>query len=335
MKRPLASDAGRSTRKRRAGSGRRDAGATLRHASQLLAFCLLCASAASAQYRRGVLVFTGALYLSPDTRSAKLGNVGRGREVIILETSREWLHVEADVTDERTITGWIINKGIVQASTPDGDQILYGEAVDSEDQASRRRGRRGAAQDAMYLYRRVYEYFPNSPRAGESLYRFADIKWQLDKQDVMTKPSAREQEAFLRGEIDDHWMKEVIKKFPGTKWADLAAFHLLDNKMCGDWQGASKCPAKEAEIYEDYAKDRPQSPSAPEALYNAAWRWSALIEIYKTEEQPKKSEESKARAIAVAQKVTTQYAQSDWNPRARRLLYLLEQNIPTYGVGSD
>jgi hypothetical protein len=58
----------------------------------------------------------------------------------------------------------------------------------------------------------------------------------------------------MRGQIDEQWMKLVVKKFPGTKWADLAAFHFIENKLCGDWQGASKCPDKEAEMYEKYAK---------------------------------------------------------------------------------
>jgi outer membrane protein assembly factor BamD (BamD/ComL family) len=66
-------------------------------------------------------------------------------------------------------------------------------------------------------------------------------------------------------------------------------------------------------------------------LYDAAWRLSALIEIYKTEDQQKKSDESKAKAIAVAQKVVTQYPQSDWGARAQRLLYLIDQGIPTFG----
>ncbi len=299
----------------------------------IAAIVLLTIGARAAE--RGAMVRTGTIYLSPDRSSAKLGEIERGREVIILETSREWLHAEANVTEERMITGWMLDKGVVRASTPNGDKILYGEAADSEDQASQRRGRRGAAQDAMHLYHRVYDYFPNSPLAGEALYRFADIKWQLDKQDVMSKPSAREQEAFLRGEVDDHWMKEVMKKFPGTKWADLAAFHLIDNKLCGDWQGASKCPAKEAEIYEKYASERPQSPAAPQALYDAAWRWSALIEIYKTEEQPKKSDESKGKAIALAQRLVSQYSQTDWGIRAQRLLYLLQQGIPTYGNATE
>jgi len=109
-------------------------------------------------------------------------------------------------------------------------------------------------------------------------------------------------------------MKEVMKKFPGTKWAELAAFHLIDNKLCGDWQGSSKCPEKEAGTYEKYAAEHPQSPAAPEALYDAASRWSALIEIYKTENEGKKSDESKGKAIALAQKIASQYPQSDWGP---------------------
>jgi outer membrane protein assembly factor BamD (BamD/ComL family) len=285
----------------------------------------------AAEYQRGAMMRVGQLYISPDPTSAKLSDIERGREVVILETSREWLHVTANVTEERTVTGWTLDKGVVRAFTPDGDKILYGEAVDSEDQASRRRGRRGAAQDAMRLYYRVSEYFPKSPLAGEALYRSADIRWQIEKSDVSMRPSAKEREAFLREGMDEKFMKEVIKKFPGTKWADLAAFHLIDNKLCGDWQGSSKCPTKEAEIYEKYANEHPQSPAAAEALYDAAWRWSALIEIYKTENENKKSEESKNKATATAQKVVAQSPQTDWGARAQRLLYLIQQNIPTYG----
>ena len=72
-----------------------------------------------------------------------------------------WVHVEANLTEERTVTGWVLDKGVVRASTPNGDKILFGEAVDSEDQASRRHGRNGAAQDAMRLYYRVCRIFPH------------------------------------------------------------------------------------------------------------------------------------------------------------------------------
>jgi outer membrane protein assembly factor BamD (BamD/ComL family) len=294
----------------------------------------------------GTLVREAIIFLSPDTTSSKLGQAERGRELILLDKSRNWLHVEAllgsalapdpafvleDEDEGKTISGWVIDTGIVWASTPNGDRILFGAAVDSEDEAGRRHGRRGAAQDALRLYHRVYDIFPTSPLAGEALYRAADIKWQVDKADMQSRPSAREKESYLREGIEEESMKRVMKKFPGTKWAELAAFHLIDNKLCGDWQGSSKCPDKEADIYEKYVKEHPESPAAPEALYNAASRRAALIEIYKTEEQPKKSEQAKNLAISLAQQLISKYPQSDWSSRAQTLLFLVQQGVPTYG----
>jgi outer membrane protein assembly factor BamD (BamD/ComL family) len=295
---------------------------------------------------RGTLVREAILYLSPDTTSNKLAQVERGRELVLLDKSHDWLHVEAllgsqtrdpaFITEEeddegKTVSGWVLDNGVVWASTPNGDRILFGAAVDAEEEASRRHGRRGAAQDASRLYRRVYDIFPTAPLAAEGLYRYADIRWQIDKADLQSRPSAREKESYLRGGIDEESMKQVIKKFPDSKWAQLAAFHLIDNKLCGDWQGSSKCPDKEAEIYEKYVKEHPESPAAPEALYNAASRRAALIEIYKTEEQPKKSEQSKNLAISLAQQLISQYPQSDWSSRGQTLLFLVQQGVPTYG----
>jgi outer membrane protein assembly factor BamD (BamD/ComL family) len=309
---------------------------------------LLCGSFAFADAQRGTLVNEETIRVAPSTDAAKLVPVGRGRELIILETSRDWVHVQAilrlprneeGLTEEeaegKTVSGWIPAKGLVSTTTQDGDRIIFGEAADSEDQASRRRGRRDAAQDALQLYYRVYDLMPTSPLAAEALYRAADIRWQIERADVMTRPSARERQAYMRGQMNEDWMKLLNKKYPGTKWADLAAFRMLDNKLCGEWEGVSKCPDKEADLYEKYASEHPQSPAAPEALYNAAWRRSALIEIYKTEPNQKKSAESKDRALALAQKIVSQYPQSDWAARARRLIFYIQQGIPTYGNASD
>jgi hypothetical protein len=163
------------------------------------------------------------------------------------------------------------------------------------------------------------------------MYRSADIRWQIEKADVMSMPSAREQDAYLRRGMNEDYFKKVMKKFPGTKWAYLAAFQLIDNKLCGDWQGQSKCPAKEAEIFEKYAAEYPQSPAVSQAEFQAAYRWAALIEIYKTEDNLKKSEEAKNRAMAVAQKAISQGTQNDWGLRSQRLLYMVQQGIPAYG----
>ena len=296
---------------------------------------LLCAGALpAAAVIRGAMMRVATIYVAPDATSAKLGEVERGREVVVIQTSRDWINIEAQLTEERVLTGWILEKGVVQSSTPNGDRVLFGEAVDSEDQASQRHGRRGAAQDAMRLYYEVSQLFPTSPIAGEAMYRSADIRWQIEKADVMSRPSAHEKEAYLREGMNEEYFEEVLKKFHGTKWADLAAFHLIENKLCGDWQSSSKCPAKEADMYEKYAKERPNSPAVAEALYDAAWRQSALIEIYKTEDQPKKSEESRGKAIALAERAS-QASQGDWGARAQRLLYLIQQGVPTYGNAEE
>ena len=153
---------------------------------------------------RGTLVHEETIRVAPSSDAAKLGEAGRGHELIIIETSRDWTHVEAIIREPRkdadedspesegkTITGWVLSKALVGMATANGDKIVFGEAADSEDQASRRRGRRDAAQDAMRLYYRVYDLFPTSPLAAEGLYRAADIRWQIERNDVMTRPASR------------------------------------------------------------------------------------------------------------------------------------------------
>jgi outer membrane protein assembly factor BamD (BamD/ComL family) len=316
--------------------------------SCLAASLLLSSAIAFAQSPRGTLVSEEAIRVSPSADSAKLTELARGYELVILANNSEWMQVEAIVAkpryeesdddedeDVKTITGWVHNKAVVSNNTPNGDKIIFGEAVNSEDQASHRTGQRDTAQDAMRLYYRVYDLFPNSPLAGEGLFRAADIRWQLDRQDVLTRPSAREREAYMRGQINEDWMHLVIKKFPGTKWADLAAFRMIDNKLCGDWQASSKCPDKEADLYEKYVKEHPQSPAEAEALYDAAWRRSALIDIYRTEANRKKSDESKNRALDLAQKIVSEHPQGDWANRAQTLIFYIQQGVATFGNTND
>lgn len=311
----------------------------------------LPALAAEQAAQRGVMVRVATIYISPDPSSAKLAQIERGREVAVIEHSNQWLHVfatlagqrsenpivseDSDVADVRDVSGWILDKGVVTSSTPNGDKILFGAAADSEAEASRRGGRKGAAGDAFFLYLRTQEYFPDSPLAGEALYRAADIKWQLDRLDVMSRPSAHARQAYLREGMNEDLMKKVMRKYPRTQWADRAAFHLIENKLCGDWQGTSSCPKKESEIYEKYARERPDSPDAAEALYEAAWRQAALIQIYKTEDKAKDSAQAKGHAIEVAQQIISKYPKSDWGDRAQALLFLVQQDIPLYGNTVD
>jgi hypothetical protein len=303
--------------------------------SVLIIVIILIAAAFAQAAEHGVMVRESAIFLAPDKATQKLANIGRGREVAVLERTKGWAHVLATVDQnfgsDRDISGWIADKGLITAATPKGDEIMFGEAVDSENEASRRGGRKGAAQDAMRLYARMAEYFPTAPLAGEALYRSADIRWQLDKEDQQGRRSAKNRDPGDRLPIEDHYMKEVRKKFPHSKWSDMADFNLIDNKLCGDWQAQSKCPEKEADIYENYAKEHPESPKLGEALYDAAWRYASLIEIYQTEGKAGNIKTAQQKSLSAAQRVLTSKATPDWTTRAQRLIYMVENNIPVFG----
>jgi outer membrane protein assembly factor BamD (BamD/ComL family) len=287
---------------------------------------------------RGTTIREGVIYISPDANSAKLSNITRGRDVVVLEHSPGWVHVVATVESnpelesERNVTGWMVDKGVILPDTPDGDKIIFGEAADSEYQASERGGRHGAAGDALRLYAAVVEYFPSSSLAPEAAYRAANIRWQLDLADQKTRPSSKLRDPHMRLPIDESFMKKVIKKYPGTKWADLAAYDMIDNKLCGDWEAQAECPVKETEIYVKYVDEHPKSPKAPEALYKAEWRQAALITIYKNDNQQKKADDATGRAIALGKRLVTQYPDStDWSSRASTLIYMVQTGIPAFG----
>src|SRR5437660_643656 len=110
-----------------------------------IAFAVFLASAivAFADAQRGTLVHEETVRVAPNASAARVGDAGRGHELVIIETSRDWVHVEAVIrdpnpeegaTDEeaegKAITGWILNKGVVTSATQDGDRIIFGEAAD-------------------------------------------------------------------------------------------------------------------------------------------------------------------------------------------------------------
>ena len=296
---------------------------------------------------KGTVVHVANLYAQADESAARVSRVAPGRELIIAERSDKWLRVfantdvevvnEADApvfgneTNAQPISGWIINRGVVTANTPKGDDILFGEGVSTEILASQSHPPPDAAQGARRLYRMVADLFPQSPRAAEAMWRAADIRWQLQKADSFSRPSAHEKENYLREQMDETEMKKIQKLYPRTRWADLAAFDMIDNKICGDWQGSEKCPEKEAEIYTKYADEHPDSPKAAQALYQAAWREASAGDMYQADNDEKKSNDVRARAKDVAARVQSKYPDNDYAARAAGLVYKMEQQIPIYG----
>jgi hypothetical protein len=220
---------------------------------------------------------------------------------------------------------------VVQESTPDADQILMGAAANQESLASDPRGPANAAQSARRLYRRVVEMFPNSPLAPDAAWRAADIQWQIEKADVSTLPSAHEKEAYLRQQMDEDPLRKVIKTYPRTRSAAFAAFDLIDNKLCGDWQGSTQCPEKEADIYIKYADEYPDGPRTAQALYQAVYRLAVLADMYGADGNDKKSGEAHNQARTVASQLKAHFADSDYTRRAAALVYNLDEGVPVYG----
>jgi hypothetical protein len=291
------------------------------------------------------------LYVAPDLTSQKLDRVQIGREMVVAEKNGPWLRVYAntDMVELRDkdapefgrdetpppISGWIEAKGIVAEATTNGDQVLMGEAANQESLASDPRGPANAAQSARLLYRRVVEMFPNSPLAPDAAWRAADILWQLQKADASTRPSAKERDPYLHDLMDEDELKKVLKLYPHTRQADLAAFDLIDNKLCGDWQGSPKCPEKESEEYEKYAAEHPDGPRTAQALYQAVYRQAVLADMYAADGSDKKAEAARGHARELAARLKDHFAQSDFTWRAGALVYKLDQGVPVYGIDRE
>ena len=325
---------------------------------------LLSAGAATAQKKpkdnqsgydrsaKATMIHPAIVYIAADDTSNHVTEVGTGHEVVISERNSNWVRVFAntDADDEKyqgddapefgddatpPMSGWIKDKGIVSPVTPNGDAILFGMAANLEEQASAPHAPKDAAQAAHLLYKRVAVYFPDSPLAAEAAWRSADIRWQIEKADNHALPSAKEQEAYLRPQIYDGDLNKVMKKYPGTKQAALAAYDMLDNKLCGDWQGLPKCPEMESGLYEKYAERYPDSPKAAEALYEATYRQGVLVEMYLVQEDKSRSQRAADAVQALATQMKQRYAQSDFTARAASIAYRVQQQIPVYGNDRD
>ena len=325
-----------------------------------LAAVLLCALTAAASDKKPQLVKPIAgpratalrvtwLYVTPDLGAQKVDRVQPGRELVVADHSGAWIRVYANtdiqemqesrdapiIGDDQTpppISGWMQAKGVVIENNPNGDQILMGAAATEESAASDPRGPVNAARTARLLYRRAAEMFPNSPLAGEGAWRSADIQWQLQKSDASTLRSAKEKDAYMRQQMDEDEMKKVIKMFPGTRWADLAAFALIDNELCGDWQGQTSCPEKESEYYEKYAQEHPDGPRTAQALYQAIYRQAVLNDMYSADGNEGKAAKAKNHARELYARLKEKFAASDYSWRAGAVVYKLDEGIPVYGI---
>jgi hypothetical protein len=302
---------------------------------------------------RATVLHTANLYVSADPDSPPITTVTPGHEIIISARNEPWLNVFVDTdtpdaedddskpefedpkTQTQPSSGWIRDKGVVGPGTPQGDAILYGAAAELEFAASQPHPPADAAASAHLLYARVADYFPNSPLAPEAFFRAADIRWQLEKVDISTLPSAHEMDAFLRPQLYEGALKRVMKFYPDSPVAARAAFDLIDNKLCGDWQGLPKCPELETQLYLKYADQYRTGPKSAEALYDAAYRQGVLVTMYALDENNKLSAQASKNCASIAAQLQAHYPTSDYTARAASIAFRVAQGIPIYGNDRD
>ena len=300
---------------------------------------------------RATILRETPLYIAPDITTQKVDRVQEGRELVVAETSGPWIRVFANTdveeVDERDapiygreaapppISGWMQARGVVRETTAGGDLVLMGEAASMEILAEDARGPRNAGHAARLLYRRLVEFFPDSPLAPEAAWRAADIRWQFEKEDAFKRPSAKERENYLREQLYEDELKKVIKIWPSSKQADMAAFEMIDNKLCGDWQGQARCPEKESEYFEKFAAEHPDGPRTAQALYQAVYRQSVLGDMYAADNNDKKSEAAKARAKELSGRLKDKFPTSDYTERAASMVWKADQGLAIYGSDKD
>lgn len=301
---------------------------------------------------RATVLHTANVYAVADPADPPLATVTPGHEIVINQKNGPWVSVFANTdtkeedpenkpefedpnTHPDPNSGWIRDKGIVGPKTPQGDVLLFGAAADLEAKAADPHAPKDAANDAGLLYRRVWEYFPESPLAPEAAFRSADIRWQIEKADNGTLPSAREQDPVLRPQLYEGQLKRVMKNYPNSPDAAKAAFDLIDNRVCGDWQGLPKCPELETNLYLKYADHYPGGPKSAEALYDAVYRQGALVSMYLVDDNKKRSEAAAKTCQTIADRLRQDYPQSDYTSRAQSIAFRVNQGISVYGNDRD
>jgi hypothetical protein len=298
---------------------------------------------------RATLLHTANVYVSPDATSPPITTLAPGHEVVVSDRNGPWANIfiateqpeDADPEAKPIFedpnpnpgisTGWVRDRGLVGPKTPHGDLLIYGSAADFESQAQQPHPPVGAAAAAHRLYERVADYFPDSPLVPEAVFRAADIRWQLERADISTLPSAKEQDAYLRPQIYEGELRAVMKYFPRSDVAARAAFDLLDNKLCGDWQGLPRCPEMETQLYLKYADQYRGGPKSAEALYDAAYRQGVLVTMYTLNDDTKAAKQAAKQCQSIADQLQHDFPNTDWAARAASVAFRVAQGIPVYG----
>ncbi len=281
-----------------------------------LALCLAAVGVApAAPAERAVVTNNQRLYREARVESKAVGRITVGEEALV--TGREGALIEVTLPDR---VGWTLANGLVVVeSNPRASGLLYDAAhtVAQEDSPE-------AWRSAARLFRKAASLTPDGPYTPEALWRAAELTWRADLREI--GPAA--------GSNVEKDLAALGRRYPKTSVAARAAFLLLRNTLCDDWDGTPGCPESEIGLISDYVGRHPGSPNGAEARYAIAYRHAALVEIYLQQGQPhfsaEKAVEHKTKAGEAVAALAHQEGGTDWAARGERLLWSLENNLGVF-----
>lgn len=265
---------------------------------------------------RAVVTNDQRLYREARVESKTVGRIAVGEDATVI--GREGTLLRITLPGERS--GWTLANGIVVLDdNPRAAALLY-EAANEVARAESVEAWSAAAR----LFRKAATAASTGPYAPDAAWRAAELAWRAEH-----RRTGRISDAIKE-------LEAVTRLFPKTRAAARAAYLLLRNELCEQWEGTPGCPLAEIGLISRYLEQYPDSEHAAELRYAIAYRHAALVEIYLQQPaphfSPERAVEHKAKAREAVEALVGKHAleAAAWAARGERLLWSLDNNIGVY-----
>jgi outer membrane protein assembly factor BamD (BamD/ComL family) len=268
---------------------------------------------------------------------------------------KDWLRVKGGSAE-----GWLTERNVVSLHAPGAAARLLVAARDIEEPPPSRYGQ-PPLLNALALYSRFLQFFPNSEYEAFTLYRYGQVADRLAaearrKADQELSPEEKRSDTglmswngldeykkwglnfsldHLGGEYryDGQVYARILKDHPRSPWADNAAYALLKLSRADEWEGFPDGPLAELPKWQAFLRKYPASELAPKVLLEIGYLDRVLHEVHSHEKNfvsPAKANKYRRAAIDVFGKIRRQFPGTEFAARAEKNLAELSEGRNVY-----
>jgi hypothetical protein len=208
-------------------------------------------------------------------------------------------------------------KGVVIETTPNGDQVLMGEAANQESLASDPRGPVNAAAERPAALPPPGGDVPQLAAGARGRMARGRHLWQLQKADAAPRAlgqRARSLHARPDGRGRTEEGHQALSAHPPGRSGRLRPDRQQALRRLA---GLAQMPGEGIRIYEKYAAEYPDGPRTAQALYQAVYRQAVLTDMFAADGSDKKSDDAHNHARELAAKAERQVPASDFTVASR------------------